>query len=227
MDSRIVEENALGFDFLILNVFDDGYDYDYDYDYACYFDCHCDYDFDYNDQRIESLSKKAWCSLTTRMNYFNYGKVDHYYHSRLCNITSSDVTLAEPNPLPSIKLIPAYIYMITVSSVSCLLNTTTSTSQHLPCQLICQPSGRIARDYAQFQLSLKKYYDVISSLPHSVSPVLDDYCRTDSNYDASIIRPSIRSWALPLHMLHMVLKEQRITWRHCGDSRRPNNVTKA
>ncbi|KRY96031.1 hypothetical protein T11_5165 [Trichinella zimbabwensis] len=41
MESRIVEENALGFDFLILNVFDDGYDYDYDY--ACYFDCHCDY----------------------------------------------------------------------------------------------------------------------------------------------------------------------------------------
>ncbi|KRZ05541.1 hypothetical protein T11_10045 [Trichinella zimbabwensis] len=69
MDSRIVEENALGFDFLILNVFDDGYDYDYDY--ACYFDCHCDYDFDYNDQRSESLSKKAWCSLTTRMNYFS------------------------------------------------------------------------------------------------------------------------------------------------------------
>ncbi|KRZ13022.1 hypothetical protein T11_17195 [Trichinella zimbabwensis] len=39
-----------------------------------------------------------------------------------------------------------------------------------------------------------------------------------------IIRPSISSWASPLHM---VLKKERNTWRHCGDSRRLNNVTKA
>ncbi|KRZ40522.1 hypothetical protein T4C_4675 [Trichinella pseudospiralis] len=56
MDSRIAEENALCFDFLILNVFDDGCDY------------HCDYDFDHNDQQNYYFKLKLF-KLTFKVDY--------------------------------------------------------------------------------------------------------------------------------------------------------------
>ncbi|KRX12875.1 hypothetical protein T07_5829 [Trichinella nelsoni] len=48
--------NALGFEFLILNVFEDGYNYPCDCSY--FFGCYCDCDFDYNYEQSAPLSNR-------------------------------------------------------------------------------------------------------------------------------------------------------------------------